>query len=80
MRAWLGDLPRSSGRCAAFETRIWWSPGSAAKKIAAGLEAAGYTRAAKPEPFLVAGRFGPLKDGEVDRARQWGASLAKEGA
>ena len=32
-------VPMGSGCCAGFETRIWWSPGSAAKKIASGLEA-----------------------------------------
>ena len=78
MRSWLEGLPKGSGRGASFETRIWWSPGSAAKKIAAGLEGAGYPAAAKPEKFLVTGRYGPLKDGEVERARQWGARLAQD--
>ena len=27
--------------------------------------------------LIVAGRFGPLRDGEVERAREWGAELAK---
>ena len=78
MRSCLEGLPKGSGRGAGFETRIWWSPGSAAKKIAAGLEGAGYSAAAKPEKFLVTGRYGPLKDGEVERARQWGARLAQD--
>ena len=78
MRSWLEGLPKGSGCGAGFETRIWWSPGSAAKKIAAGLEGAGYSAAAKPEKFLVTGRYGPLKDGEVERARQWGARLAQD--
>jgi flavodoxin len=77
MRSWLGGLSRGSGRSAAFETRIWWSPGSAAKKIAAGLEGAGYSTAAT-EKFLVTGRYGPLKDGEIERARAWGTRLARD--
>jgi hypothetical protein len=68
-------LKPGTGRAAAFETKIWWSPGSAAKKIISKLEAAGYKAAAKPEKFLVTDKYGPLKDGEIDRARAWGASL-----
>lgn len=77
MRAWLEALPHGSGRGAGFETRIWWSPGSAAKSIGKALEEKGYAAAAKPEKFIVKDRYGPLKDGEVERARQWGADLAK---
>ncbi len=76
MRSWLADLPSGSGRGASFETRIWWSPGSAAKAILKELEAAGYKTADEPQKFIVTGRVGPLKDGELDRARQWGATLA----
>ena len=77
MRSWLSGLPHGSGRGAAFETRIWWSPGSAAKQIAAELEASGFRSADKPEKFLVTGRYGPLKEGELERAREWGAQLAR---
>jgi len=77
MRSWLSGLTSGGGRCAAFETRIWWSPGSAAKAIQAELEAAGFDVAAKPEKFIVTGKYGPLKDGELDRARAWGAQLAR---
>ncbi|MDO8915873.1 MAG: flavodoxin family protein [Coriobacteriia bacterium] len=75
MRSWLAALPAGKGRSAAFETRIWWSPGSAAKTILTGLEAAGYA-AIERERFMVTGRYGPLKDGEIERARAWGAKLA----
>ena len=77
MRAWLEALPRGSGRAAAFETRIWWSPGSAAKAILGKLEAAGYHPAAKAQRFVVAGRYGPLRDGELERAKAWGSQLAR---
>jgi flavorubredoxin len=77
MRSWLETLPAGTGRCAGFETRIWWSPGSAAKKISEGLRAKGYSAASKDEKFVVTGKYGPLKEGELERARQWGADLAQ---
>lgn len=80
MRAWLEALPRGSGRAAAFETRIWWSPGSAAKAILKRLEALGYRSAAKAERFIVQGKYGPLKEGELERAKAWGAELARAGS
>jgi len=76
MRAWLDTLPNSSGRSAAFETRIWWSPGSAAKAILDRMERAGYRPAAKAERFVVKGKYGPLRAGELERAKAWGAELA----
>jgi hypothetical protein len=77
MRSWLESVPPGAGRCCGFETRIWWSPGSAAKKASAGLRAKGYSAAGKDEKFVVTGKYGPLKDGEIERARQWGTQLAK---
>jgi hypothetical protein len=72
----MAGLPSGTAGFAAFETRIWWSPGSAPKSIAAALAAKGYHKVAAPEKFLVTGKTGPLKAGELDRARAWGASLA----
>ena len=77
MRSWLDALPKGSGRSAAFETRIWWSPGGATAAIARGLESAGYRSVAKARRFIVKGKYGPLRDGELERARQWGAELAQ---
>jgi flavodoxin len=79
MRDWIASLPSSSARCASFETRIWWSPGSAAKSIAKLLEGQGMRPADEPQRFIVTGRYGPLKDGELERAKQWGARLASAG-
>lgn len=76
MRSWLKALPERSGFGAAFETRLWWSPGSSAKRIARALTAAGYQAVASPERFMVLGTYGPLKDGEIDRAREWGVAIA----
>ncbi|MDO8963965.1 MAG: flavodoxin [Coriobacteriia bacterium] len=78
MAEWLETVPSGTARLATFETRIWWSPGSAAKGIAKALAALGYRPVdAKGERFLVGGTYGPLKDGELDRARAWGEQLAK---
>jgi hypothetical protein len=77
MRAWLASLPAGTGRSASFETRIWWSPGSSAKKIATELEGKGLRSVSQPQKFLVTGKTGPLKAGEIERARAWGAELAK---
>jgi hypothetical protein len=77
MRTWLAALSKGHGRSAAFETRIWWSPGSAAKTILRGLEEAGYSPIAKTQRFIVKGAYGPLRNGELERARLWGAALAR---
>lgn len=77
MRSWLGRLPHGRGRSAAFETRIWWSPRGATSDIERGLERAGYQPVAKAHRFVVKGSYGPLRDGELERAREWGADLAK---
>jgi hypothetical protein len=77
MRSWLESLPRGNGRAAAFETRIWWSPGSAAKAILKRLESAGYRPMGKGERYIVEGKYGPLRAGELERARAWGAELAQ---
>jgi flavorubredoxin len=77
LRSWLESLPRGHGQAAAFETRIWWSPRGATGDIEHGLERAGYRCAAKAQKFVVTGKYGPLRDGEMERARRWGEELAR---
>jgi hypothetical protein len=77
MRGWLARLPDGKGLAAAFETRVRWSPGGATGAIERGFEKAGYRRAAKARRFFVTGRYGPLRDGELDAARAWGSELAQ---
>jgi hypothetical protein len=77
LRTWLDALPSGHGWGAAFETRIWWSPRGATGSIEAKLKQAGYQRLARGERFVVAGAYGPMRDGELERARQWGAELAQ---
>lgn len=75
MRAWLSGVERGSCPFAAFETRIWWSPGGSIKGIEKALAAQGHRRLCPGGKFLVTGQYGPLKDGELDRAREWGRQL-----
>lgn len=77
LRAWLESLPQGHGQAAAFETRIWWSPRGATGDIERGLERAGYHRAAKAQKFVVNDKYGPLREGELERARHWGQELAQ---
>jgi hypothetical protein len=77
LRSWLERLPAGGGRAAAFETRLWWSPGGATGAIVDGLTRAGYRCVDTPRRFVVKGKYGPLRDGELERARQWGAALAR---
>jgi hypothetical protein len=79
-REWL-DATRQAGEkmAAAFDTRFGkprWLTGSAALRIARRLRRRGYRLVAPPESFFVLHTEGPLRDGEEDRARAWGAELA----
>ena len=76
MRTWLATLPPGHGGSAVFETRFRWSPGGATGAIGSGLKRAGYRPLAKAQKFLVTGKYGPLADGELERARHWGETLA----
>ena len=77
MRQWLPSLLAGRGRGAAFETRMWFSPGGATGAIRKGLQKAGYAALGWGQRFRVAGMQGPLKAGEIERARAWGARLAR---
>lgn len=85
IREWLDGLhqPWPTVAAAAFDTRIkgpgiLW--GSAAKSAAGRLGDLEFDMIAPAESFLVGGpagsMFDRLEDGEIDRARAWGARLA----
>lgn len=78
LRTWLDGLPSGRGWGAAFETRVWWSLRGSTGTIESKLRKAGYQRLATAERFIVTGGYGPLREGELERARQWGAVLARE--
>jgi flavodoxin I len=69
-------------KVAVFDTRIsskWVSIfGFAASKISASLKDKGAAIIIPPEPFYVFGTKGPLKQGEQDKAIQWGKMLAEK--
>lgn len=79
IREWLERLEAVPGAVVVtFDTRITMKvpfPGSAAHAAEKRLVKAGYAIAAPRETFWVEGSPGPLLDGEVDRARAWGAGL-----
>jgi len=77
LRSWLESLPKGSGRAAAFETGFKLSPGGSAATILKMLKGLGYEPVAKKERFQVKGSYGPLREGELERAKAWGAELAK---
>jgi len=82
IRTWLVALPPANASgpgtavgAAAFETGFKLSPGGSAGKILRMLEDKGYRPIAKKQRFLVEASYGPMKDGELDRAKAWGAEL-----
>jgi hypothetical protein len=77
LKSWLESLPAGAGSAAAFETRLWWSPRGVTGTIEHGLRAAGYRIVGKAQKFVVDGSHGPLREGELDRAREWGRRLAE---
>lgn len=75
MRSWLEALPAGSAPCAAFDTHVRGPFGKGAPTVAKELEAKGYRLVAPPAGFIVTGKYGPLREGELGRARQWGEQL-----
>jgi hypothetical protein len=80
VREWFDSLPKVSDRgpAAAFDTRLG-SPmaGGAARGIARRLRKHGYQLVTDPEGFVVDDAYGPLRPGEIDRAKAWGAQLVR---
>lgn len=79
IREWIEELSMlSTTPVATFDTKIEHPrlPGSAARAAARRLRKAGMSVIVEPETFYVSGTPGPLKDGERDRAYDWGAGLA----
>jgi hypothetical protein len=81
IRAWLSEQSGQGRPAGAFDTRIDKSPaltGSAARGIGKRLRRAGFELAVQPESFFVEDSEGPLADGELERAREWGSTLAAQ--
>jgi len=81
IRSWLSEQAGDGRAAAAFDTRADKSPaltGSAARGIGKRLRRRGFQLAIEPESFLVEDAEGPLADGELERAREWGRMLANQ--
>jgi len=83
VRGWIDALPDGAWgpRAAVFDTRAnkpVLLVGSAARGMAHRLRRRGYTLATEPESFFVHGTPGPLEEGELDRAAEWGTGLVNE--
>ncbi|RPF29140.1 flavodoxin family protein [Georgenia muralis] len=76
VREWLAHLGTTGGKAATFDTHLG-NPlaGGAARPIARALRRHGRDVIAR-EGFVLDGGKGPLRAGELDRARAWGAELA----
>ena len=83
VRGWIDALPDGAcgPRVAVFDTRAnkpVLLVGSAARGIARRLRDCGYSLAIEPQSFFVEGTQGPLEAGELERASEWGRTLANE--
>jgi flavodoxin-like protein len=78
LREWLDELTPGTAAVSAFDTRVKVAlmPGSAARRALGRLRKLGFPMLLRSESFYVQGTPGPLKDGEIARARRWGAKLA----
>jgi hypothetical protein len=80
VREWLARLapPGRAVAAATFDTRFdkpRWLTGSAARAAARRLRQRGYRLIAEPASFFVTASAGPVADGELARARRWGATV-----
>jgi hypothetical protein len=81
IREWVEGLARPEHKifCAVFDTKIgkpMWLPGSAARAAAKRLRQRGFPPLVVPKSFYVTGTTGPLAEGELARAREWGEAIA----
>jgi hypothetical protein len=80
LREWFEGLPKvkDGGQAAAFDTRLGSAmAGGAAHGIARRLRKHGYHLVSDPEGFVVDDAYGPLRGGEIERAKEWGARLVR---
>jgi hypothetical protein len=81
LRDWLHHLPPAvpGALAATFDTRLdRLLAGGAAGRIARHLRRQGYDLVAPPEGFVVEGKEGPLRAGELERARGWADRLVPQ--
>lgn len=82
IREWIARLAATGRKVdtAVFDTRLGkprWTTGSAARSAAKRLKRNGIPLVAPAVSFIVTSTTGPLGDGELVRARQWGETLGQ---
>ena len=80
VREWFDGLPEveDGGNAAAFDTRLpSRMAGGAARGIARRLRKHGYHLVSEPEGFVLDDAYGPMRAGEIERAKEWGAQLVR---
>ncbi len=93
MQAFIKQIPTDAlngVKVTAFDTRFEFEKkgaglklimklvGYAAARIVKDLEKKGGMAISSPQGFLVLDKEGPLKDGELERAKKWGQELVKD--
>jgi hypothetical protein len=85
VREWLSTLesPEHTTLTASFDThmdrpQLIKKAGSAAGPIERRLHKLGFSSADDPQHFWVADTLGPLREGQLQRARRWGELLAAQ--
>lgn len=78
VREWLAGAGQLDVRAATFDTHVRHPdlPGHAGRGAAKVLRRLGAELVAEPQSFYVRDADGPLLEGELERARAWGAELA----
>jgi Flavodoxin len=80
VREWFDGLPKvkNGGGAAAFDTRLpSRMAGGAARGIGRQLRKHGYQLVTEPEGFVLDDAYGPMRAGEIERAKEWGAQLVR---
>jgi hypothetical protein len=87
LREWFHQLPKAKEggvlagpqrHAAAFDTRLGSAlAGGAGYGIAHELQGHGYGLVKNPEGFILDDAYGPLRAGEIERAKAWGAQLMR---
>ncbi|MDP3969582.1 MAG: hypothetical protein Q8Q02_15025 [Nocardioides sp.] len=87
LREWLEVLAQTTTAgdrlFAAFDTRVGkvrFVPKAAATRASRLLVHQGYHAVSRPTPFIVHDVYGPVADGEQERARQWGRTVGQSAA
>jgi hypothetical protein len=79
LREWFHQLPQAKkwGHAAAFDTSLGSALVGAGYGIARKLRRHGYELVKNAEGFILDDAYGPLRAGEIERAKEWGAQVVR---